>query len=228
MIPIQIIVDFFAGGLLLATFLMIGKVRLIPMLRYFVIASLCLAGLGASMSVLHGRGEFIASFATVLFKVIVVPLVIFFTAKELPNANELKMYVRPATTYILFALVMVISATIVRNIPLTFPGVSEIAGIPENAFFFKSLLFISVSLILSGILFAVVRKDLFSQVLGLLTMENGIAAFGLVTIHGIPLLLEMGIFFVIITSTIILATLIDSVHKVHDWPDTSSLTELTD
>ncbi len=223
MTTIQLITEFFAGGLLLATFLMMGKIRLVPMLRYFAIASLCLAGLGASMSILRGETEFfIAPIATLLFKVVFVPLIIYFTAKKIPASNQLKMYVRPATTYILFALVLVISGIIVRNIPVNF------AEMPESIMFFKALLFISVSMILSGILITIIRKDLFSQVLGLLTMENGIAAFGLVALRGIPLFLEMGIFFVIIISTMILAALIDSVHKVHASGDTSILNELID
>lgn len=223
MISIQLIIDFFAGGLLLATFLMMGKVRLVPMLRYFAIASFCLAGLGASMSILRGETEFfIAPLATILFKVVFVPLIIYFTAKRLPSSNQLKMYVRPATTYILFAVVLIVSGIIVRNIPVSF------VGMPENVLFFKTLLFISVALILSGILLTIIRKDLFSQVLGLLTMENGIAAFGLVALRGLPLFLEMGIFFVIIISTMILATLIDSVHKINPAVDTSTLNELID
>lgn len=223
MISIQIVTEFFAGGLLLATFLMMGKIRLVPMLRYFAIASFCLAGLGASMSILRGETEFfIAPIATVLFKVILVPLIIYFTAKKLPAASQLKMYLRPATTFVLFALMLVLSGIIVRNIPVHF------AEMTEGSFFFQALLFISVALVLAGILLTIVRKDLFSQVLGILTMENGIAAFGLVALGGMPIFLEMGIFFVVITSTVILAVLIDSVHKVYTTGDTSNLNELID
>lgn len=223
MTSIQLISDFFAGGLLLATFLMVGKIRLVPMLRYFAIASICLAGLGATVGLMRGEGEFwIAPLATVIFKVIFVPVIIYFTAKRLPAANQLKMYVRPATTYILFALGLIVSGIIVRNLPVNFVGVEG------NVFFFKSLLFISVALIISGIILMIARKDLFSQVMGILTMENGIAAFGLVALRGLPLFLEMGIFFVIIFSTMILATLIDSVHKVYKAGDTTNLNELID
>lgn len=223
MISIEVIIDLFAGGLLLATFLMMGKIRLDPMLRYFAIASFCLAGLGASVGLMHHEaGFYIAPLATILFKVIFIPLIIYFTAKRLPRARHLKMYCRPATTYVLFALVLVLSAIIVRNIPESFIGGQE------NGFLFVSLLFISVALVLSGILITIVRKDLFSQVLGLLTLENGIATFGIVALDGLPLFLEMGIFFVIIVSTVILATLIDSVHKVHATGETTNLNELTD
>jgi hydrogenase-4 component E len=222
MISIQVIIDFFAAGLLLATFLMMGKIRLVPMLRYFAIASFFLAGLGVSISIMRGEMDLVPAIATVLFKVIFIPLIIYFTSKRIPSSNQLRMYVLPATTYILFALVLVVSGIIVRNFPV---NVTEIAG---SVFFFRSLLFISITLILSGILLTIVRKDLFSQVLGILTMENGIAAFGLVALNGMPLFLEMGIFFVIIVSTVILAVLIDKVHEIYTTGDTAKLNELID
>lgn len=223
MTSIQITADFFAAGLLLATFLMMGKVRLIPMLRYFAIASFFLAGLGICVSIIKGHTDFIAPLATIVFKVIVIPAIIHLTSKKIPSSNQLRMYVRPATSYFLFALVLIISAIIVRNFPIDFSE-HEIKGI----FFFKSLLFISMALMLSGILLTIIRKDLFSQVLGLLTMENGIAAFGLVALKGMPLFLEMGIFFVIIISTVILAILTYRVHQIFATGDTEKLKELID
>lgn len=223
MISLPLITDFFAAALLLSTFLMMGKVRLIPMLRYFAVASFFLACMGASISIMKGETYFyIAPLATILFKVILVPLIIHFTSRKIPSSRQLRMYCRPATSYFLFALVLILSLIIVRNFPVT------LVDAEGGAFFFKSLLFISIALILSGILLTLIRKDLFSQVIGLLTMENGIAAFGLVALDGMPLFLEMGIFFVIITSTVILAVLIDRVHEIYTTGDTANLNELID
>ena len=132
MISIQALTDIFAAGLLLATFLMMGKIRLVPMLRYFAIASFFLACLGASISVMRGENDFLPAIATVIFKVIFIPSIIYFNSKKIPSSNQLRMYFRPATTYILFALVLIISAIIVRNFPL------NIAGIAENYIFLEA------------------------------------------------------------------------------------------
>lgn len=225
MISLQIFGDFFAGGLLIATFLMLGKMRLPQMLRYFALSSLFLAALGFTIAIIHHEADpYLGPAATVLFKVIFIPAFISYTAKKIPASYQLKMYVRPATTYFLFALILVLGGIVVRNLPLTFLGESATA----NAFFFRSLLFLSVVLILSGILLTVIRKDLFSQVLGLMTLENGISAFALVALDGIPLFLEMGIFLVIMVSTIILGVLTEKVHEVYFTGDTEKLNELID
>ena len=222
---IELITMFFAGGLILATFLMVGKLRLMQMLRYFAIASFFLAALGASVAIFRGDHEpFIGPIATVLFKVIFIPAIIYFTSKRVPSSNHLKMYVRPATTYFLFALILIISGVIIRNLPIDFGN----AITTSTIIFSKILVFISVALVLTGLLLTIIRKDLFSQVLGLLTMENGIATFGLVALGGMPLFLEMGIFFVIIVSTVILAYLTQKVHEEYSAGDTTSLNELFD
>lgn len=220
MIATHILTDFFAAGLLLSTFLMMGKIRLVPMLRYFILASIFLGGLSAASTHLKGETDFLPAIATILFKAVLIPGVIYFTAKKLPTSNVLRTYVKPGTTQILFALLLVISAIIVRNIPVIETSIGE------NIFLLKGLFFVSVALILTGILLTIIRRDLFSQVLGILTMENGISTFALVALDGIPLFLEIGIFFVIVTSTVILANLIDKVHAEYRIGDTSNLNEL--
>ena len=184
---IQLIADFCAGGLLLATFLMLGKIRLNQMLRYFILASFFLAALGLSVALMRGDSEpYVAPLATVLFKVIAIPSIIYYTSRKIPSSNQLKMYVRPATTYVLFALILVLSAFIVRGLPASLVN----ASVPGDIFLFPSVLFISIVLILSGILLMIIRKDLFSQVLGIITLENGISAFGLIAIEGMPIFLK--------------------------------------
>lgn len=225
MISTQILADFFAGGILLATFMMIGKIRLLQMLRYFALASFFLAALGALMAFLRHEPELlIGPIATLIFKVIFIPVFIAFTAKKIPSSYKLQMYLRPSNTYFLFGLILVVSAVIVRNLPLSFDS----DGIFQDVFFFRNLLFISVAMILCGIVLMIIRKDLFSQVLGLMTIENGIAAFALMALDGLPVFLEMGIYFVIIVSTIILAGLTEKVHEVYLTGDTEKLNELID
>lgn len=221
----HIIIDVFAGGLLLATFMMIGQVRLRRMLFYFAVASFFLAGLGASIALLRGDHlPYLGAIATIIFKVILIPAFIAYIAKKIPSSYQLRSYLRPSSTYFLFALALIVSGLIVRNLPLNFQE-----DIPlKDVFFFRSLAFISVGLIMSGILLLIIRKDLFSQVLGLMTMENGIAAFALVALGNLPLFLEMGIFLVIMISAVILGFLTEKVHEVYRVGDTAMLEELID
>jgi hydrogenase-4 component E len=223
MITTSLIANICAGGLLLSTFLMISKVRLVPMIRYYILAAVCLAGLGVSVTVADGLMErLIAPLATLLFKAIIIPAIVIHTARRLPIANQLRMSIRPAGTSLLFLLVLALSAFIVRGLPETLGLMLFTNAIS------REVLFISVALILTGAMFLVIRQDLFSQIFGLLTIENGIASFGLVALESTPIIMELGIFLIIAGSIVVMAVLTDQVHAEYETVDTRKLKELTD
>ena len=90
------------------------------------------------------------------------------------------------------------------------------------------LLFVALALILLGFLILIVRRDLYSQIIGFLTIENGISAFAVVALGGIPFLMEMGIFAVIGSGVVLMAILSGQVHALYATQDTDTLRELTD
>jgi ABC-2 type transport system permease protein len=79
-----------------------------------------------------------------------------------------------------------------------------------------------------GFLLLIVRRDLYSQIIGFLTLENGISAFAVVALGGVPFLMEMGIFAVIASGVVLMAILSGQVHALYATHDTDTLRELTD
>jgi hydrogenase-4 membrane subunit HyfE len=69
---------------------------------------------------------------------------------------------------------------------------------------------------------------LFSQIIGFLTVENGISAFAVVALGGVPFLMEMGIFAVIGTGVLLMAFLSQQVHSLYRSHDTATLSDLID
>lgn len=199
----------FIGGTLLFAIVMMGKPRLPAMLRYFALSSLCLAGLILTSSLMHGEEHPYAIVATnVFFKVILAPMILMYAAKKVHASMALKFYLRPTATYFCALLVLLVSVFISMKMP----------GVP----------YLSIALVLLGLLFMIVRKDLYSQVIGFMTMENGIAAYGVLMIGGLPFMIETGILFVVITGAILMAILSRHVQELYATGDTESLTELTE
>lgn len=199
----------FIGGTLLFAIVMMGKPRLPAMLRYFALSSLCLAGLILTSSLMHGEEHPYAIVVTnVLFKVVLAPMILMYAAKKVHASMALKFYLRPTATYFCALLVLLVSVFISMKMP----------GVP----------YLSIALVLLGLLFMIVRKDLYSQVIGFMTMENGIAAYGVLMIGGLPFMIETGILFVVITGAILMAILSRHVQELYATGDTESLTELTE
>lgn len=85
-----------------------------------------------------------------------------------------------------------------------------------------------ISLIFTGILFMLTRRLAISQVLGFLTMENGIFLFALTQASGMPLLIEMGIFLDVFVAVMISGLLIFRIKHSFEHIDVTLLTSLRD
>lgn len=199
----------FIGGTLLFAIVMMGKPRLPAMLRYFALSSLSLAGLIVTSSLMHGEEKpYTIAAINIFFKVILAPCILMFAARKVRASMALKFYLRPTATYFAALFVLLISVFISIKMP----------GVP----------YLSITLVLLGLLFMIVRKDLYSQIIGFMTMENGIAAYGVLMIGGFPFMIETGILFVVITGAILMAILSRHVQELYATGDTESLTELTE
>lgn len=199
----------FTAGLLLFSLILVSKPRLPALIRHFALASFCLAGLTVTMSILHGdRHGAYAAIGTVLFKVILIPWILTLTARKAHASMQLKFYLKPAATYFVAMMMLSASAFVASRVP--------------------SLPFIAIALVLVGLTLMIMRKDLYSQIIGFLTMENGIASFGVIAIGGIPILIEMGIFLTVTAGAIVMATLSHQIQEQYATGDTTRLTELTE
>lgn len=199
----------FAAGLMLFTLVMLGKPRLPAMIRHFAAASLCLAGLTVTASLLRGDTHGIyAALVTSVLKALAIPGVLLFTARRTHASMQLRFSVRPAGTYFVLAAALLGAFALTRSFP----------GVP----------FISLALLVTGFTLMAVRKDLYSQIVGFLTMENGIAAFAVLEVGGIPLIIETGILLTVAAGAVVMATLSRHVQETYATGDTDRLTELTE
>ncbi len=206
---------FCAAGMLFFTIFLMSKPRLPAVLRHFSFASLFLAGFLTTGALLHGNWQgIVVAVWTVLFKVILVPLLILVITAKTHASMQVKFFARPAMTYFLIAVVLGISAFVIKMFPIHLLGDDV------------TILFIGLSLILLGLVFLVVRHDVFSQIIGFLILENGITTFSSIAISDIPLWIELGIAFTTIAGALMMATIGREIQLVYSTGDTDSLREL--
>jgi len=65
----------------------------------------------------------------------------------------------------------------------------------------------AVAMTLIGLLLIMTRRQAIMQIVGLITMENGIYLVGLSATKGLPLIIEMGIFFDVLVAVVVLVIL---------------------
>jgi hydrogenase-4 component E len=215
----------FAGGILLAAFFSMGRKRLPTVLRHYAISSACLAGLIVTHAVRTGHlAEYAGAAATILVKVAIIPMAIASTARNAGESFRLKTITRPVASYALAVAAVGGAYLMARRLPLGIGPTSPAGHVVP----LWSLVFVALALIFLGFLMLIIRRDLFSQIIGFLTVENGISAFAVVALGGVPFLMEMGIFGVIGTGVLLMAFLSHQVHSLYRTHDTATLSDLID
>ncbi len=225
MISLPLLSEFFVGALILFTVFMMEKPRLHGLVRYFTLASLSLAGMMATIGAIRGEEHlYLAAGATFLIKGVLLPWLLLRTAVKVHASLKIKFHVPASMTYFLIVLLLMASFFVVQHSPFT-----NIADVGGAVFLFdKSPLFACIALILLGLAMMMIRRDIFSQAVGFLTMENGISAFGVVTAGGLPLLIEVGIIATVVVGILLMTKLTSHMQALYGTTDTDSFTELTE
>jgi hydrogenase-4 component E len=85
---------------------------------------------------------------------------------------------------------------------------------------------ISVAVVLVAFVLMIVRRDVISQAIGFLSLENGISLTALVVAAGMPLILEVAFLFDLLVAVVVFALLIRVHHGKAESMSTADLTSL--
>lgn len=201
---------------LLCAFFGTGKFRLGQIVRYFSLQSLFLAGLLMSLAWEGDTHLYWSALGVVVFKVILIPTVISLNAKRAGATGRLISLVRPAPSYFVSGITLLLSI---------FVGLSIAPALEDTNVVLSVTAFAAV--FLGGAMMAV-RRDLYSQIIGFCTLENGIAILAAATLGAVPMLVEVGIFFTITLGAILMSVLSRRLKELYAVEDASLLRELVD
>ncbi len=207
----------FIGGLLFASVLIPMILRRQLMVRLYAIASLCLALAMIVTFLQEGVTHLLFAIgATLLIKVFAIPMIMEQMAKRVGASTRLVSKIRPTTTLFLVIGVLVL-------VSLNSNHLAVFATVQPTY-----VLFTSISLVLIGFLMMVLRRDIYSEIIGFLTLENGISLFSLVTVGSGSLFVEGGIFSAILVGAVLMTLLSRRICELYGTESTDPLRELTD
>ncbi|MBI4256594.1 hypothetical protein HY626_00890 [Candidatus Uhrbacteria bacterium] len=195
--------------------------RLPSLLRSYTFSSVALGGLALALAYEKSAMHLIpVAVAVVAIKALLVPFVIRNMAEHSGASLRLSSSLRPSASWFVGGLVFTLGIFLALRSPLILAG----EGIGQ----ILVLLPISVGVILVGLVMMILRRDLLSQLIGFLVLENGIAAFSLSALGGIPVAIEFGVYSAVLIGAILMATLSHRVQALFGTHDTTHLNELTD
>lgn len=148
-----------------------------------------------------------------VIKVVAIPRAFFVLTKKLRTVRDVKASTTPTQSVFVVAAIIYLSYAAVRSY----------AGAVHGS---DDALAAAVSLILTGSFLMVSRKKALMQVLGLLVLENGIFLAALITTFGMPLVIEIGIFFDILMGLLLMGIFVFRISDTFEHLDVSKLRRL--
>ena len=157
---------------------------------------------------------YVAAVLTVVIKVGLIPYALYKVLPYLAEEREVptKEIVKANMSTFLSLLSIIIAFGLVMPV---IPSAVQHETLPA-----------SISLVLIGFVLIMTRSQAVMQIIGLITMENGLYLLGLTIANGLPLIIELGIFFDVLVAVVVLVILTYRLKLSFLTTDTSLLKKL--
>jgi hydrogenase-4 component E len=193
---------------------------MITNIRIFGLQSLLLAAIAGTIGIFNSSPHLlIAAVLTLLVKGIVVPILLEQLVKRLDIRQEIEPLVNAP-----------LSALISGGLTLIGYIVADSFHRPEHTQAPSSLghntLAVAVSLFLIGFFTMINRRIAMTQVLALLSLENGLFLATISLTYGMPLIVELGVFFDVLVAVLVLAILVYRIRENIESLDVGSMRRL--
>jgi hydrogenase-4 component E len=204
-----------AAGMLVTAYLMVGQKSLFMTIRLFGAQSLLLAIVAASMAISDERPHlFVMATMTTVLKGFVIPLFLMRVVDRIGIHREIEPFLNVPTS-------------LLACLGLTVVGYRVSTGFPEGTVgVTHHILGVGLSTLMIGLFLMVTRKKAITQILALLTVENAIFLVALGITSGMPLVVELGIFFDVILAVLVLGVLVRRIVDRFESMDVSRLSKL--
>ena len=199
---------------------MVGQRWLITNIRMFGLQSFLLAAIAGTIAFFnHANHVYIAAGLTLVLKALALPVLLERIVARVGIQQEIEPLINvPLSVLISGGLTLV--GYIVAESFYHPEETSAPAALGHNT------LAIAIALFLIGFFMMLNRRKALTQVLGLLSMENGLFLAAISLTYGMPLVVEIGIFFDVLVAAMVLGILVYRIGETFDSTDVSKLRRL--
>jgi hydrogenase-4 component E len=211
------LITLMAAAILVLQILMVAQRWLVTSIRAFGVQSFLLAMIGATIAHFnHAPHIYIAAALTLAFKAVLLPIMLERLVTKIEIRQEIQPYLNVPISVIISGGLTLLAYAVAES----FQRPEETARLGHNT------LAVAISLFLIGFFMMVNRRKALTQVLGLLSLENGLLLAAISLTYGMPLIVEIGIFFDVLVAALLLAILIYRIRETFDSMDVSRLSRL--
>jgi len=217
-IPVTIgshMVNLCSALLLLTCFAIVAQRRLMACVDLFALQSVFLAMTAILVAYLTGIHHiYVSAVLTIVIKVIILPRILKKIVRTLNVQREVTSYVNIPAGLLICGTLLILAFFITQ--PISHLGF----------LLTQDSLAIALGIVLIGFFIMITRKKAVTQVVGFLVMENGLFLAATAAAYGMPLIVELGIFFDVLVAGLIVGIYTNQIQGAFGSVDTSRMKAL--
>ncbi len=210
---------FLSIAILISGFILVAGKRVDSYIKTFRLQSVLLAIVAALIGIhniyLYGDWEIMAvGLITVAIKVLYIPYLLKKTILKVEYKVEKDFFLNiPISILICSGLVILAYFTITH--------IEDFQNGYLNIYLANAL-----AVVLIGLFFMISRKKAIGQIIGFLVIENGLFTAAVLSTEGMPMIVELGIFFDLLTAVLIMGILVFRINENFETIDLDKLKNL--
>ncbi len=211
------IISGLAAVILLATFLIVASNRMHSMVNIYAVQSLALGLVAAAVAYFTGSAHiYVVALLTIAIKALTIPRILNYIMDSMKIDREVELLINIPASLLISGGMAIVAYFI------TEPMILHGAAITRNC------LAISLAVVLIGFFIMISRRKAITQIVGLLVMENGLFLAAIALTYGMPMIVEIGVFFDILVGALIMGIFAFRINRTFETVDTGILRRLRD
>ncbi len=204
-----------AALILFTSFIMLAQARIRPLIYAFAWQGVLLALITALVALVSGQSHlYISAALTLGLKAFLIPWMLHRLAVRLNVQHEVEPLANPSI------LLLIGSALVIFSYYVSVPIVQFSTLVIRNT------VAVSVAVVLLGMLVMVARDKAIAQVVGFMSIENGLFFAAVVSTYGMPMVVELGIAFDVLVAAVLFGVFFFQIRASIDSLDVSRLNRL--
>lgn len=200
-----------AGSLVLVSFVMLYQVRLYALLNVFAAHALVLALSVAWQAYIQNAPHlYVTAIIALVFKAIIIPVGLHRIVKQLGIHRDIETAVGVGSTMLAGMGLVALSLMLMLRVTAEADPLAR-----EDIAF-------ALSIVLLGLLMMVTRRNAVSQVVGFMSLENGLI-LAATAAKGMPLVVEISVAFSVLIAFIVIGVFLFRIRERFDSVDDSAL-----
>lgn len=202
---------------LFTSFALLAQSRMLNMINVFAWQGVLLSATTALVALVSGQHHlYTSALLTMLLKAMMIPWILRRLIIRLDIHREVEALVRPAVVLMSGASLVVFSYWVALPI------------VHLSTLITRNTIAVSIAIVLLGMLMIITRSKAVSQVVGFMSMENGLFFAAVVSTYGMPMVVELGVAFDVLVAAILFGVFFFQIRASIDSLDVDRLNRLTE